>query len=589
MTEKTPSSKVNLPDPSRIEWDEKTGLLRSSSPAPARAPEPEEERVPWARHADEVLRVSLPNLGPLASLGENASPRRRDPARSKRILLLETDDETQRVIAKLLIASHHEVWRTYTWSEARRLLEQQPIDLFLTRKTCFDDELNADTLNTLAERMEIRVLDDYADLLIGQRIRYDRMAKGLISTLDTLVSQLEQATGDFTSHAQSVARYAQHVGRRLGLAPHELHALAVAAYFHGLPEILNPGADSDPEASRARLLRSIRSIDLPYDIRPILLHLDDPYPSEGVPITARILAVADAYEHFCASGKIDRTPAEGVVMLRDYAGTRFDPRVVEIFVNVLRSDLVLRKLDRSAQRVLITSYDKNEADLYGLRLRNEGYGVLTSPSLSSTLAQVRQGHVSAIVARHNLRDGNGFDLLTRLADEMKAGHLPVFLITPAVDHETERRALQMGAEDVLASPVNTEVLALKVRRALERARQYAADDETGQGVRGNIEDLGIIEAIQILSSGGRSATIRLANGPRQGRILIDGGNVTHAELEDLEPMDAFVEMVGWNHGTFLIERSVESIEPTIRMSTDGLLLEACRRLDESSMISGEPR
>lgn len=159
------------------------------------------------------------------------------------------------------------------------------------------------------------------------------------------------------SHSQTVAKYAALMARELGFDDTEVERVRMAGLLHdigkiGVPDaILNkPGKLSDHEYAEmqrhpeigARILGS----DVLDDVRSwVLAHHERPdglgYPfglsGEQVPLQARILAVADAYEAMTADRVYRRAlpKAEARAELERCRGTQFDPRVIDAFLALL--------------------------------------------------------------------------------------------------------------------------------------------------------------------------------------------------------------------------------------------------------------
>ncbi|MBJ7329577.1 MAG: HD domain-containing protein [Solirubrobacteraceae bacterium] len=159
------------------------------------------------------------------------------------------------------------------------------------------------------------------------------------------------------SHSQTVARYAAEMATQMGLSPKRVERIRVAGLLHdigkiGVPDsILNkPAKLTDEEYTEmkrhpeigARILGS-NVLD---DVRSwVLAHHERPdgrgYPfglsGEQVPLEARILSVADAYEAMTAD-RCYRTAlpdAAARAELQRCRGTQFDPEVIDAFLTVL--------------------------------------------------------------------------------------------------------------------------------------------------------------------------------------------------------------------------------------------------------------
>ena len=78
---------------------------------------------------------------------------------------------------------------------------------------------------------------------------------------------------------------------------------------------------------------------------------------------------------------------------------------------------------------------------------------------------------------------NGYELLKQLRESPKTKHLPIIILTSSTNNETMLKALELGATDFLAKPVDQSELALRLRNTLtfkayqDRLKYY--DELTG--------------------------------------------------------------------------------------------------------------
>jgi putative two-component system response regulator len=177
-----------------------------------------------------------------------------------------------------------------------------------------------------------------------------------IGTIRALADALD-AKCDYTSgHSLRVSRYAITIGKRAGLTDQELRDLEIAGILHdigkiGVPEsILWKPARLDPEEQKIMSIHPVRSAQMIEDIpllqrsRSWVLHhheyLDgsgypDHLEGDNIPIGARIILVADAYDAMTSdrpyrkSIGYERAAGE----LKKYAGRQFDPELVEALLS----------------------------------------------------------------------------------------------------------------------------------------------------------------------------------------------------------------------------------------------------------------
>ena len=202
-----------------------------------------------------------------------------------------------------------------------------------------------------------------------------------LATVLSLAEALDVRDTGTARHSQTVGRYSELMGRALGLAREHVERIRLAGVLHdigkiGVPDSIlrKPGPLSDDEYSQMRKHHEIGARILGgsglEDIRRwILAHHERPdghgYPhglsDEEIPLEAKVLAVADAYEAMTSDRVYRRSIGEEGAReeLRRHAGRQFDPRVVEAFL------LILDREDREADE------DRPKRTAAGLKLSTQ--------------------------------------------------------------------------------------------------------------------------------------------------------------------------------------------------------------------------
>jgi diguanylate cyclase (GGDEF)-like protein len=187
--------------------------------------------------------------------------------------------------------------------------------------------------------------------------RSERHAATMRALAEVVDERDEAARGAGAGHAHAVARYAGAIARELGLPADAIERVRFGGIVHdvgkiGVPDAVlrKPGwleAEDWHEMRRhpeigARILAGAKLAEVS---EWVLAHHERPdgsgYPAglagPAIPLEARILAIADAYEAM-TSHRVYRsalTPDEARAELVKCAGTQFDSRVVEAFLRVL--------------------------------------------------------------------------------------------------------------------------------------------------------------------------------------------------------------------------------------------------------------
>jgi len=159
------------------------------------------------------------------------------------------------------------------------------------------------------------------------------------------------------SHSQRVAELAARTARRLGLPEEDVELTRLAASLHDLgklaiPEELlrKPGPLTEPERMVLERhpqigFRMLESLGVDTVADWVLHHHErwdgsgypDGLPGERIPLGARIIFVADAYDAMTSECVYRRrvSPCEAIAELDRCAGTQFDPEIVTAFATEL--------------------------------------------------------------------------------------------------------------------------------------------------------------------------------------------------------------------------------------------------------------
>jgi diguanylate cyclase (GGDEF)-like protein len=161
-------------------------------------------------------------------------------------------------------------------------------------------------------------------------------------------------------HSQTVGRYADMIARGLGLSDELVDRIRLAGVLHDVGKIAvpdavlsKPGRLTDDEYAQMKRHPEVGALivdgaDMKDVASWVMAHHERPdgggYPhglaGDQIPLEARILAVADAYEAMTCDRVYRGALPVDVAReeLRRCAGSQFDPRVVEVFIDALERE-----------------------------------------------------------------------------------------------------------------------------------------------------------------------------------------------------------------------------------------------------------
>jgi HD-GYP domain-containing protein (c-di-GMP phosphodiesterase class II) len=221
--------------------------------------------------------------------------------------------------------------------------------------------VNASKTERRFEERDVRlltILADQAAITLENRDLYDNLQNFYLEMVQTLARAIDAKDAYTHDHADRARRYARLIGTKLGLPDAMVRHTEYAALMHdigkiGIDEkILHKPGQLTPEEREiikkhpAIGNRIIAPVEFLAPVAPMVLYHQEWYDGRGypeglageeIPLGARIVAVIDAYDAM-TSDRPYRTALPVVVAraeLQKGAGTQFDPRVVQVFLEVL--------------------------------------------------------------------------------------------------------------------------------------------------------------------------------------------------------------------------------------------------------------
>ena len=243
-------------------------------------------------------------------------------------------------------------------------------------------------------------------------------------------------------------------------------------------------------------------------------------------------------------------------------------------------DLVLVVDDELDNRVMMRYF-----------LESWGYEVAIAANGEEALARVAARRPALVLLDLEMPVMDGFETCHRLKDDPRTEAIPVIMFTGLESTSDKVKGIRRGADDYVVKTVDPEEIQARIEMILRRSRRYDAapgggEKESSDAVlSGSLVEKSFPEAFQLALAYGKSGTLVLRNGERNGRVYMNDGVVIHAESSSLSGEDAFYDLALWNEGNFSYIVGEVSPEQSIRKSGTSLLMEATRRMDEWNLIS----
>jgi len=208
----------------------------------------------------------------------------------------------------------------------------------------------------------LRSFSEQAAVALHNAQLYQKIQDSYFEIVKALAQAIEAKDPYTHGHSARVMEYSLQIAQKLNLSEEEIKSLKYAAILHDIGKIgvrgyilNNPNGLTIEEYEEVKKHPAIgeniiQPIELLQPIRPLIRHHHEWYNGKGypdglsgenIPLGARILTVADAYDAMRSDRPYRKALSEekAIQELKHGSGRQFDPQIVEVFLEILKQNL----------------------------------------------------------------------------------------------------------------------------------------------------------------------------------------------------------------------------------------------------------
>lgn len=212
----------------------------------------------------------------------------------------------------------------------------------------------------------LNTLCDGTTVALENALLYEKKLKYFLNTIMALVFAIEAKDKYTKGHCENVGRYAAMVAQSLGLSPQEIENIKIGGYLHDIGKIgiderilLKPGRLTPEEFEHIKKhpeigVKILEAINLSTEIvNAVKYHHErisgNGYPEnltqDGIPplpLAASIIGIVDSYDAMISNRPYRKafSQKEAIEELKTGSGKLYDPKIVEVFINLLEKGKV---------------------------------------------------------------------------------------------------------------------------------------------------------------------------------------------------------------------------------------------------------
>jgi diguanylate cyclase (GGDEF)-like protein/putative nucleotidyltransferase with HDIG domain len=179
-----------------------------------------------------------------------------------------------------------------------------------------------------------------------------------LATIEALALAIDAKDQTEPNHIQRVQAYATGLARALGMPETEVQAVKTAALLHDIGKLAipdhilaKPGPLTPEEFQRVRVHPEVgaailHAVPFPSPVAPLILSHHERWDGRGypaglketeIPLGARVVGVVEYFDALTSDRPYHKAISQeaALALLRQEAGKALDPRVVEVFIDIL--------------------------------------------------------------------------------------------------------------------------------------------------------------------------------------------------------------------------------------------------------------
>ena len=164
------------------------------------------------------------------------------------------------------------------------------------------------------------------------------------------------------------------------------------------------------------------------------------------------------------------------------------------------------------------------------------------------------------------------------------------ILKPSRIKEGDRILIGTSILKLVKAGQSIDMTDAQVKQNLEQVAAQQSAKQTKTAMTGKLEEVPLPDLLQLFYTSKKNGVL-VVNGDREGKVYLRQGKVYYAVIDDnheLGPQKSFNRIVTWEVGDFeLRPPDPQEFMVELDSSTEGLLMDALRQLDEMRRIQGD--
>src|SRR5512146_2372536 len=209
--------------------------------------------------------------------------------------------------------------------------------------------------------------------------------------------------------------------------------------------------------------------------------------------------------------------------------------------------------------------------------------VSTATDGADALLKAVEDPPDLLISDYQMPGMDGRQLVEKLKSRPATASTSVILLASKSDISDKLSSVE-PVDDLLEKPFFIKEATTRIKRVIDKiALEKMAKEAPGGSVfRGSLAQMNVIDLVQSLEMGRKSCSLILTHEKDRCEMFFLEGQIRHAVYGNLKGDAAVYKVLSWSGGNFQIDFEGRSSEQSTTLSTQGLLMEGLRLLDEAN-------
>jgi DNA-binding response OmpR family regulator len=234
------------------------------------------------------------------------------------------------------------------------------------------------------------------------------------------------------------------------------------------------------------------------------------------------------------------------------------------------------------QNLLIVDGDARNRRVLEVSLRKAGFSITPAESAEEALEFLQHAEPDLIISDTRLASRDGFDFCMEVKGNARWKLIPFIFLTSEKSIEDKVRGLELGVEDYLTKPIYIKEITTRVTMLLQRKQHERLEKKDAARTKfsGQLADMAVVDLVQTIEISRKTGTISLTTELGEATVWFREGAIIDAEMGRLQGEPAIYRLLGLSDGHFDVEFKPVNRYQVIHASTQAILMEGMRRVDE---------